>query len=100
MFTTLIRIEKEFTAEQKIRELKTRVAKLNIKKQKLKISPKKIILKSAASLNNVTSEKYGLSPEEIEARLLSDEKFNFHIFHNFCYLIFIEQRKLDKCMKD
>ena len=93
MFTTLIRIEKEFTAEQKIRELKTRVAKL-------KISPKKIILKSAASLNNVTSEKYGLSPEEIEARLLSDEKFNFHIFHNFCYLIFIEQRKLDKCMKD
>ena len=50
MFTTLIRIEKEFTAEQKIRELKTRVAKLNIKKQNLKISPKKNNLKICSKL--------------------------------------------------
>ena len=35
MFTTSIRGRKAFTAEQKIRELKTRVAKHNI--QKLKI---------------------------------------------------------------
>ena len=47
------------------------VAKLNI--QKLKISPTKIILKSAATINNVISEKYGLSPEEIETRSIFDE---------------------------
>ena len=81
MFTTSsIRGGKMFAAEQKIRELKTRVAKLNI--QKLKISPTKIILKSAAKMNNVISEKYGLIPEEIETRSLFDEKFktlfNFH----------------------
>ena len=44
MFTTSIRGGKAFAAEQKIRELKTRVAKLNI--QKLKILPTKIMLKS------------------------------------------------------
>ena len=27
-------------------------------------------------MNNVISEKYGLSPEEIKTRSLSDEKFN------------------------
>ena len=80
MFTTSIRGGKAFAAEQKIRELKTRVAKLNI--QKLKISPTKIMLKSAANMNNALSEKDGLSPEEIETTSLSDEKFrtlfNFH----------------------
>ena len=80
MFTTSIREDKAFAAEQKIRELKTRVAKLNI--QKLKISPTKIMLKSAANMNNAFSEKYGLSPEEIETASPSDEKFrtlfNFH----------------------
>ena len=80
MFTTSIRGDKAFAAEQKIRELKTRVAKLNIRK--LKISPTKIMLKSAAIMNNVLSEKYGLSPEEIETASPSDEKFrtlfNFH----------------------
>ena len=73
MFTTSFRGGKVFSAEQKNRELKTRVAKLNI--QKLKISPIKIILKSTVNMNNVISEKCGLSPEEIETRLLSDEKF-------------------------
>ena len=62
-----------FAAEQKIRELKTRAAKLNI--QKLKLSPIKKILKSAANMNSVISKKYGLSPEEVETRSLSDEKF-------------------------
>ena len=80
MFTTSIRGGKAFAGEQKIRELKTRVAKLNI--QKLKISPTKIMLKSAANMNNALSEKDGLSPEEIETTSLSDEKFrtlfNFH----------------------
>ena len=73
MFSTSIRGRKVFAAEQKIRVLKTRVAKLII--QKLKMSTTKIILKSASNMNNVLSEKYGLSPEEIETRSLSDEKF-------------------------
>ena len=47
IITTSIRGGKMFAAEQKIRELKTSVAKLNI--EKLRISPTKIILKSAAS---------------------------------------------------
>ena len=80
MFTTSIRGGKAFAAEQKIRELKTRVGKLKI--QKLKISSPKIILKSAANMNNLLNEKYGLPPEEIETRSLSDERFralfNFH----------------------
>ena len=64
MFTTSVRGGKAFAAEQKIRELKIRISKLNA--QKLKISPKKIILNSVANMNNVQSEKYGLSPEENE----------------------------------
>ena len=89
MFTTSIRGGKAFAAEQKIRELKTRVVKLNI--QKLKILPTKIMLKSAASMNNVLREEYELSPKEIETRSLSDLGRD---------LIFIEQRKLDKYLKD
>ena len=80
MFITSIRRDKALAAEPKIRELKIREAKSNI--QKLKISPTKIILKFAANMNNVLSEKYGLSPENIETRSLSHEKFrtlfNFH----------------------
>ena len=34
--------------------------------KKLKISHTKIILSSAENMNNVHSEKYGLTPEEIE----------------------------------
>ena len=81
MFITSIRRDKALAAEPKIRELKIREAKSNI--QKLKISSTKIILKFAANMNNVLSEKYGLSPENIETRSLSDEKFRM-------LLIFIE----------
>ena len=73
IFSTSIRGGKAFEGEQKIRELKTSVAKLNI--QKLKISLTKIILKSAANMNNVLSEKYELIPEKIDTRSLSNEKF-------------------------
>ena len=67
MFTSSIMGGKAFAAEQKIRELKTRFSKL--KAQKLKISPTKIILNSAASMNNVKHGKYGLNPEEIEKKV-------------------------------
>ena len=70
MFTTFICSGKAFAAEERIRELKTRVAKLNI--QNLKILLTKIILNSAENINSVASEKYALSPNEIEKRSLKD----------------------------
>ena len=66
IFTTSVGEGKAFAAEQKIRELKTRVSKLNA--QKLKIPPTKIILNSANNMNNVQSERYGFSSEEIERK--------------------------------
>ena len=68
-----IRGDKAFAAERKIRELKTRIAKLNA--QKLKISPTKIIQNSTLNMNLMKSVKYGLSPEEIEQRSLAGERF-------------------------
>ena len=80
MFTTSARSGKAFAAEEKIRELKSRMAKLNA--QKLKISPTKKISSSTSNMNSVQSEKYGLSPDEIEKKSLSSERFrklfNFH----------------------
>ena len=49
MFTTAVWGGKAFPAEQKIRELKTRISKLNA--QKLKISPNKIKESSTANMN-------------------------------------------------
>ena len=88
-----------FAAEQKIRELKTRAAKLNI--QKLKLSPIKKILKSAANMNSVISKKYGLSPEEVETRSLSDEKFRalFH-FHRIAKTRQVHERCKKKKVRD
>ena len=80
MFSTSLRGGKAFAAEQKIRELKTRIAKL--KSQKLKILPKKIIEISTANMNIRPSAKYGFSPEEVEKRALESERsrvlYNMH----------------------
>ena len=73
MFSTSLREGKAFAAEQKIRELKTRISKL--KGQKLKITPKKIIEISTKNMNIQPSKKYGLSPEEVESRALKSERF-------------------------
>ena len=73
MFATSVRRGKAFAAEQKIRELKTRIPKLN--SQKLKISLTKIILSSASNMNNTQNKKYGLIPEEIEQKFISNERF-------------------------
>ena len=73
MFSTSLRGGKAFAAEQKIRELKTRIAKLH--GQKLKISPKKIIEMSTANMNILASKIYGFSPEENEKRALESERF-------------------------
>ena len=94
MFTSLVRRGKAFTAEQKIRELKTRIWKLNA--QKLKISPSKIIPNSALNMNLMKSVKYGLSPEEIESRSLTGggfkTLFNIHQIQKILKL----HRRLDK----
>ena len=72
-FTSSLRGGKAFAAEQKVRELKTRMSKLNT--QNLKISPAKIVQISTLNMNLMKSVKYGLSPEEIEKRSLAGEQF-------------------------
>ena len=64
MFTSTVRDGKAFAAEQKIRELKARIARINV--QKLKISPTKIIEISTANMNRRPSKKYGIAPVEVE----------------------------------
>ena len=56
MFSTPTRGAKAFAAEQKIRELKTRIAKLA--SQKLKITPKKITEMPTTNMNIQPSKKY------------------------------------------
>ena len=73
MFTTSLHGSKAFAAEQKIKELKTRITKINI--QKLKISQAKIIKRSTFNMNLMKSGKYGLFPEEVERRSLAGERF-------------------------
>ena len=72
-FLLLSRGGKAFAAEQKIRELKTRISKLA--SQKLKTSPNKIIEIWTANMNIHPSKKYGFSPEEVEKRTLQSERF-------------------------
>ena len=64
MFLSGVRGAKAFAAEQKIRELKSRIAKLSV--LKTKVPPKTIILQSAENMNNVKSKKYGITPNEIQ----------------------------------
>ena len=55
MFSSSLRGGEAFAAEQKIRELKTRIAKLH--SQKLKMSPKKTTEISAVNMNVLPSKK-------------------------------------------
>ena len=64
MFTTTVRGGKAFAAEQKIKELKSRIAKLSA--LKMKVLPTTIIFQSSENMNNAKSEKYGASINEIE----------------------------------
>ena len=73
MFSTSIRGGKAFAAEQKIRELKTRIAKLA--SQKLKITPKKIIEMSTANMNIQSSKKFVFFPEEVKDLVEDLEQF-------------------------
>ena len=77
MFTATIRGGKPFTAPQKIRELKSRIAKIKAisDKSKAKILLTTIIKQSTQSMNDIKSEKYCLSPNDIGKKPLSSERF-------------------------
>ena len=79
-FTSSVKGGKAFAAEQKKRELKIRIAKLNA--LKMKVTSAKIITTSSEIINTVLNEKYWLSPDEIEKKSLSSKRFrtlfNFH----------------------
>ena len=77
MLSTNIRGGKAFAAEQKIRELKKILFKTKnvYKRSKKKINSKKIIEKAIENMNKINSEKYGLPPEIIEKKTLSDNVF-------------------------
>ena len=68
MFTTSLRGGKAFSAEQKIRELKSRISKLKAisDKTKAKASAVTIIKQSGENVNDVKSEKYVISHNDIE----------------------------------
>ena len=77
MFITSLKGGKAFAAEQKIRELKSRISKLRAisDKQKAKIPAVTIINHSAENMKNVKSKKYRISPNVIEEKPLSSQRF-------------------------
>ena len=72
MFSTGVKGGKTFVAEQKIKELESRVTKLST--LKTKVPPTTIILQSVENMNNVKSKKYGITPNEIEQKFLLSKK--------------------------
>ena len=74
---TNIRGGKALAVEQNIPELKTRISmkKAISDKNKAKIPPKYIIKQSVENMNNVRSEKYNISPNEIKKRSLASKQF-------------------------
>ena len=77
MFTTKNRGGKAYAAEQKIREFKKTLFKIKktYKRLKKKLNAAKLIKKTVKNMNNTKSVKYGLEPEIIEKKSLTDEKF-------------------------
>ena len=75
---------KAFAAEQKIKELKKRISKVKTisDQSKAKISLARIINHSAENMKNVKSEKYKLTPNEIEKKK-SLENQQFRTEFNF-----------------
>ena len=71
IFTTAVRGGKAFTAEQKIRELKSRIVKLNA--LTMRVTSINIILSSAENMDSVVSEKYGISPDGNEKSLCPEK---------------------------
>ena len=81
MFTISLKGGKAFAAEQKIRELKSRISKLTAisDKQKAKIPSVTIIKQSAENMNNPKREKYGISPNVIEEILCPEKDLGHYL---------------------
>ena len=83
MFLTVVRGEKAFAVEQKLKELKKRIFRLKAMKKRMskKPNPYKIIKKSVDNMNSLPSANYKQTPNEIEKYSLdseaSKERFNF-----------------------
>ena len=84
MFSTKNRGGKAFAAEQKIREFKKILFRIKktYKRLNKRLNSAKLIKKTVQNMNNTKSIKYGLEPEIIEKRSLTDdnfrEKFDFY----------------------
>ena len=81
MFTISLKGGKAFAAEQKIRELKSRISKLTAisDKQKAKIPSVTIIKQSAENMNNPKRAKYGISPNVIEEILCLEKDLGHYL---------------------
>ena len=90
-FNSSIRGGKAFDAEQKIRELKTRIAKINA--QKLKISPAKIIERTTLNMNLIKA----LNMVYLLRKLKDDL---FLVNFSKIFLISIELKKLKSIIVD
>ena len=77
MFHIKIRGGKAFAAKQKIREFKKILQKskrMHKQSSTKRIEPKKLIQCAANNLNNIPSQKYGVSPNFVEENIQQDEK--------------------------
>ena len=72
MFSTKIQGGKAFAAEQKTKEFKSKSIERRLGNR---IKPNRQIQKATNKLNKAKSAKYGLNPEEIESKVISDEQF-------------------------
>ena len=85
MFSSRTRGGKAFAAEQKVREFK----KILFKSKRLhkatkgkRLDSKKLIKRAVENMNKTNSQKYGLPPETIEEKTLSDNNFReIYAFH-------------------
>ena len=77
LFSTKLRGEKAFAAEQKIREFKKLLPKMKtlFKKSSKRLKPNEVINKVTTNLNKTKTEKYQMEPEEVEKKALSDDDF-------------------------
>ena len=77
MFRTKVREGKAFAAEQKIREFKKLLLKMKnlFRKYGKKLKPNEVIQKVTTNLNKPKTAKYGIEPEEVEKKALSDDAF-------------------------
>ena len=79
MFSSRVHGGKAFAAEQKIREFKKILFKSKklhkITKKGKRLDSKKLIIKAVENMNKTNSQKYGLPPETIEKKTMSDNVF-------------------------